>query len=235
MRVQLKSWVLPTGVGVASFCAGVGAGYLLHKYVLRKKIERINREPVSAQLKLDFERVEMDIGNEDIPSVIFPEIDESVSNHPSNGPQNIDLIPIRIDEDNEQIVIHIFPDEDDDWDYDEEVKNRGPDHPYIIHRDEYFSNEMDYRQTTITFYEGDQILCDEQDAPIYNPEKIVGVLRFGHGSQDVSICYVRNERLEAEYEVLIDHGYYQEEVLGAEVGKDIDIRHSIRIPKFKRE
>lgn len=231
MRVQFKPWVLPTGIGVASFCVGLGAGYFLRKYVVNKRVQAlVDDQPISAQLKLDFERVE-----DDIPPIIFPreEVEQSVREHPSNGPQDLELIPIRIDEDDEQIVIHIFPDEDDDWNYDEEVKNRGPDNPYIIHRDEYFSNEMEYRQTTITYYEGDQILCDELDTPIYNPEKIVGTLRFGHGSQDPSICYVRNERLEAEYEVLIDHGYYQEEVLGAEIGPNI--KHSSRVPKFKRD
>jgi hypothetical protein len=255
MRIQIKSWQLLTGVGLASFGAGAGIGYLLGLRKSKMQVDESNlkvEELESEQLQLDFKRVEMDREfNAQIQQAIIvirelkesgkvflgsirrddPEMDKSVQSHPSNEVRRIIVAPPNTD--NENIVINVFPDENDDWDYDEEVKHRTPDHPYIIHRDEYFSNEMDYRQSTLTFYEGDEILCDEQDTPVYNPEKVVGNIIFGHGSQDISICYVRNESLEAEYEILVDHGYYQQEVLGAEVGKDI--RHSTRVPKFKRE
>lgn len=256
MRLQFKSWMLPAGIGLASFGIGAGVGYLLGKRKTDKDLDiafnEIN-EIKSEQLALDFKRVEMDREfNKQIQQSIIvirelkesgavfltnlkhpadQDLDKSVKAHPSNEVRRITVAPPQ--EDNENIVINVFPDENDDWDYDEEVKHRSPDHPYIIHRDEYFSNEEDYRQTTLTFYEGDQILCDEDDTPVYNPEKIVGTLKFGHGSQDISICYVRNDTLMAEYEVLIDHGYYQQEVLGAEVGPNI--KHSNRVPKFKKD
>jgi hypothetical protein len=255
MRIQIKeNWKIYVGIAIAHG-SGICAGYLLAKFKSDKKIEDLNLEKEeleSEQLQLDFKRVEMDREfNAQIQQAIIvirelkesgkvflgsirrddPEMDKSIQSHPSNEVRRITVAPPNID--NENIVINVFPDENDDWDYDEEVKHRTPDHPYIIHRDEYFSNEMDYRQSTLTFYEGDEILCDEQDTPVYNPEKVVGNIIFGHGSQDISICYVRNESLEAEYEILVDHGYYQQEVLGAEVGKDI--RHSTRVPKFKRE
>jgi hypothetical protein len=255
MRIQIKEhWRIYVGIAIAHG-SGICAGYLLAKFKSDKKIEDLNLEKEeleSEQLQLDFKRVEMDREfNAQIQQAIIvirelkesgkvflgsirrddPEMDKSIQSHPSNEVRRIIVAPPNTD--NENIVINVFPDENDDWDYDEEVKHRTPDHPYIIHRDEYFSNEMDYRQSTLTFYEGDEILCDEQDTPVYNPEKVVGNIIFGHGSQDISICYVRNESLEAEYEILVDHGYYQQEVLGAEVGKDI--RHSTRVPKFKRE
>jgi hypothetical protein len=255
VRIQIKeNWRIYAGIVIAHG-SGICAGYLLAKFKSNKKIEDLNiekEELESEQLQLDFKRVEMDREfNKQIQQAIIvirelkesgkvflgsirtdPEMDKSVKSHPSNEPRRITISPVE-QKDNENIVINVFPDEDDDWDYDEEVKHRTPDHPYIIHRDEYFSNELDYRQSTLTFYEGDEILCDEQDVPVYNPEKVVGKIIFGHGSQDISICYVRNEHLEAEYEILVDHGYFQQEVLGAELGKDI--RHSHRVPKFKRE
>jgi hypothetical protein len=256
MRIQIKGWQLLTGVGLASFGVGTGIGYLLGLRKTKISVDEANleiEELKSEQLQLDFKRVEMDREfNAQIQQAIIvirelkesgrvflgsikredPGLDNSIKSHPSNEQRSIIIAPIA-HQDNENIMINVFPDENDDWDYDEEVKHRSPDHPYIIHRDEYFSNELDYRQSTLTFYEGDEILCDEQDVPVYNPEKVVGKIIFGHGSQDISICYIRNEHLEAEYEVLVDHGYYQQEVLGAEVGKDI--RHSTRVPKFKRE
>ena len=165
------------------------------------------------------------------PILNLDELNESLKKHPSSDGR-IQMAPVILKED-DNLVINVFPDEDDDWDYDKEVANRTPDHPYIIHRDEYFSNEMDFRQSTLTFYAGDQILCDEENVPIYNPERVAGKLIFGHGSRDISICYVRNERLQAEYEVLIDHGYFQNEVLGLESNQNI--KHSRRVPKFKKE
>lgn len=132
-------------------------------------------------------------------------------------------------------VEDVFPvNEDEDWNYEEELKTRRPDRPYIIHRDEFFSNENDYRQCSLMYYAGDSILCDENDVPVYNPERIVGELRFGHGSGDPSIVYSRNEKLEAEYEIILDDGYYQTEVLGHEVEHDFDkneLKHSVQ--KFR--
>lgn len=125
----------------------------------------------------------------------------------------------------------IFPvSEDEDWSYEEEIKTRGPDHPYIIHRDEFFSQESEYRQTSLSYYQSDNILCDEQDVPVYNPEKVVGELKFGHGSADPSIVYIRNDHLEAEYEVILDEGYYQTEVLGHEVENAVErneLKHGV--------
>ena len=133
--------------------------------------------------------------------------------------------------DDDSLVVNVFSDEDDDWDYEEEEQTRNPDHPYVIHRDEYDQNEDDYGQSTLTYYAGDNILCDEHDVPVYDPERVVGALQFGHGSKDPSICFIRNDRLLAEYEVLFDPGSFQEEVLGQDPR---DLKHH-RVPKFRPE
>jgi hypothetical protein len=124
----------------------------------------------------------------------------------------------------------------DHWDYDEEVAQRGPEHPYIIHRDEFFAEELDYSHSSLMYYRGDDILVDELDVPIYNADKIVGNLTFGHGSQDPHIVYIRNDRLKAEYEVLLDYGTFAAEILGQGVTKSKeaqDFKHSLL--KFRTE
>lgn len=134
----------------------------------------------------------------------------------------------------EVIEVHVddFPiNETPDWHYEDELKARAPDRPYIIHRDEFFGDESDYRQITLTYYEGDNILCDDQDIPVYNPEKVVGQMIFGHGSADPSIVYIRNEKLDAEYEIILDAGFYQTEVLGHEVEDDMakdELKHFVQ-------
>jgi hypothetical protein len=146
----------------------------------------------------------------------------SREDHPSNSPTRLEVVGDTI----------FDATVEDDWDWEEELANRSPNAPYILHREEFFSNEMELEQTTITYYKGDDVLCDEKDVPIYSPEKVVGRLEFGRGSQDPSIVYIRNEELGAEWEVILDHGYYAVEVLGGQIEDSMkDIKHSIR--KFK--
>lgn len=124
-----------------------------------------------------------------------------------------------------------------EWDQETEVSQRDPEAPYVIHRNEYFNDDMGYQShATLTYYQGDDVLCDEHDTPIYNVHKIVGHLKFGHGSNDPSIVYIRNETLKAEYEVLLDPGMFQVEVLGEEVGDNLndDLKHS-HIRKFRSD
>ena len=155
--------------------------------------------------------------------------------HPSKPNETI-LTPI-IDDKEDDIMINVFRNEterDDNWDYDEELKTRSPDHPYIIHKDEYDSNELDYTQDSLMYYKGDDVLCDDHDIPIYNYQKLVGELRFGHGSLDPSIVYVRNEDNEVEWEIILDHGYFQTEVLGQQV--EDNIKHGkYPVLKFRQE
>ena len=94
---------------------------------------------------------------------------------------------------------------------------------------------MGYEQSTLTYYEGDDILVDEHDVPVYNHNLSVGPLNFGHGSNDKNVVYIRSERLESEFEVLREHGLYTVEVLGYE--KEEEFRHSgyHSVPKFRPE
>ena len=102
------------------------------------------------------------------------------------------------------------------WDYDEEIARRSPGAPYIIHHDEFFEGEKDYLQSSLVYYEGDDVLSDERDKHIDDVEGTIGSdnLRFGHGSRDNNIVYIRNDRLEMDFEVMRSFGKYSQEVLG---------------------
>lgn len=267
MNLDLKGWVIPTGIGVASFAIGIGAGFVIATRSRRNKTEvgEIKTEVSdlrsevdesradNVQLKFTFDDNERrvnnllgqmaivierfhDEGRAYLDRNVDPELHISRNDHPSNKISEVVLEPISNEKEDEPMInVFRIEDEDDDgWDYAVEVPKRTPDHPYIIHRDEYMDNELDYDQSTLTFYVGDEILCDEQNVPVYNPDKIVGKIRFGYGSRDPSICYVRNEDLSAEYEILIDHGYYQQEVLGESIENN-SLKHSRRPLKFRQE
>jgi hypothetical protein len=108
----------------------------------------------------------------------------------------------------------------DSWNYKEELQKRNPDIPYVIHYDERTEFE-DYEEMTLTLYEKDNVLCNEQDEIIADEEldKLVGednLDRFGHGSNDPNVVYIRNDSLELVLEVVRSPHAYAEEVHGFE-------------------
>lgn len=116
-----------------------------------------------------------------------------------------------------------------EFDYDAEVKLRTPDRPYIITHDEFMENDPDHQQPSLTYYAGDQILADEKDEPIEDADNVVGLAnleRFGHGSNDSRMVYVRNEGLGMDFEIAWSPGSYAEEV--AALGADDPPRHHRR-------
>jgi hypothetical protein len=253
-----REWVIPSIVGVVSFGAGVAAGYFARIYQANREIEEIIEEedPEDANFQLQFEfdertrvfnhamqeasfiMTQLKEGAQSFLDQRADDMHRSMASHPAfreTEDGEIEIIPLV----EEPVEIHqtIFSDNGDEiWDWEIEKECRGPDEPYIIHHDEFFEKEADmYSQTCLTYYKGDNILCDEEDTPLYGFERIVGELKFGHGSLDSNVVYIRNERLEAEYEVTLDHGYYQVQVLGQAIEDDLnrDVKHSVR--KFRQD
>ena len=128
----------------------------------------------------------------------------------------------------EEKLINIFT-VDDDWNYELEYEKRG-NGIYIIHADEYIQGDYEFKQETVTYYRGDDIMADMEDVPIYNYYERMGELKFGHGSKDKNVVYIRNERLNREWEVLLHHGHFEVEVKGLyEDGGEL--KHALR--KFR--
>lgn len=107
-----------------------------------------------------------------------------------------------------------------DWDQEREEAQRDETGPYIISKDEFFENEREgdgYLQEDMTFYEGDGVLTDSSGVPQYDVAHLVGDLRFGHGSGEEHVVYVRNAPLKMEYAVTRDPSSYELEQLGDEM------------------
>jgi hypothetical protein len=100
----------------------------------------------------------------------------------------------------------------EEWDYEAEVASRSPDVPYVIHQDEY--SDQGFTGVTLTYYEADNILVDDDNKPVDNKERLVGnaLARFGHGSRNPHIVYVRNETLSIDVEVVKDSGSYADKL-----------------------
>lgn len=93
------------------------------------------------------------------------------------------------------------------------------DEPYVISKEEYDAGELDHTPAVLTYFSGDETLAEEDGSaiPVHMVDKTVGednLLRFGHGSEDDNIVYVRNPRLEIDYEITRSPGKYSREVAG---------------------
>lgn len=99
----------------------------------------------------------------------------------------------------------------------EETEDGGDKVIEIISVAEFNLGEKNYAQATLTYFGGDDTLCDEDDMPIDDVDAIVGngnLDRFGYKSRDARIVYIRNNRLQIDYTVCKSDGTYAEEVAG---------------------
>lgn len=178
-------------------------------------------------------------GGEEVPQAVVDE-------HPSAEawtPKALELTLVEPMVEEEKMVevtpairklLNIFPDADErpgEWDQEaeDEARQRLPGRPYIISVEEFGRNDFGFVQQTVTFYEGDDVLVDSHDVPIYDPGAVVGPLVFGKGSGDPNICYVRNKRVKTEYEVIRDTGSFEIEVQGLQIEQgyeETDLKHS---------
>lgn len=89
---------------------------------------------------------------------------------------------------------------------DEEYKE-----PYIIMGSEHPLVDSYYDATTLLYYTDDDILVDESTNELFDDIRDVGydnIQHFSNSSDEV--CYIRNERLNMEYEVVKFHGSWSD-------------------------
>lgn len=106
--------------------------------------------------------------------------------------------------------------------------------PYPITEDEFTDGEVGYNQVSLTYFAGDDILADEKEAPIEDVEMVVGEASLKHfHDEDPSgnIVYVRNSKIELDFEITRSMGKYSVEVAGL---PDTDLQHSAYPAKRRR-
>lgn len=237
-------WAPPIAAAAVGFAIGAVGG---HIYESRKE-----EQGEVIVINIDELRKELDESIEALKDKVYPEEDEDVdeapgladtSAHPSNGPGPLDLAITVGNDDVEEVmeetvvedepeVVNIFAHSvAGEWDWEVELQARkNAQGPYPIHEDEYMTNEEEsFPQSTVTYYEADDIMADSNDTPLYGWQTIIGELRWGFGSSDANSFYVRNPAMKAEYEVLRDPGSFSETVLGLEADADqerAELKHS---------
>lgn len=107
--------------------------------------------------------------------------------------------------------------DDDEEEETEEREERFSNEPYVISVKEFMNDKEEYDKITVTYFEGDDALCDEREQIIPDVEGTVGtdsLTKFGHLSDDKNVVYVRNDVSETDFEVTLDKREYSEVVLG---------------------
>lgn len=118
-----------------------------------------------------------------------------------------------------------------EWVYADEVAKRTPDEPYIITEEEYLANDPEHEQAQLTYFEEDGVLADAADKPIEDTDSVVGddnLVKFGKGSKNKDIVFIRNERMECDFEIERSTGSYVEEALGIRHSDDDGRRRKFR-------
>lgn len=120
------------------------------------------------------------------------------------------------------VVYNIFEETEkettnDSWDYAVEVKNRKATVPYVIHVDEFTSDESDFEKVSLIYYAEDDVVADVRDNVIEDQELVVGIdnlNKFGHGSSNPNVVFVRNEYLKQDMEITYNDSSFAEQVHG---------------------
>jgi hypothetical protein len=228
----------PTSLGFlfGGVCIGIGVGFVLGQRWRKEKIraeafqeseEQIEaiREYFSSgrQEKSDLDKIVAEKGY--VPageerSTMFPTPSE---NRPLRPP--VPIINATRPETTHRTE-EAEKDKYDGWNYPYELSQRNWRAAHIIHQDEFFSNEEDaFQQTSYMYYVGDDKLVDTDETVLNNRVNLVGkdaLEKFGHGTDDSNIVYVRNPQLELDIEIIRHSGKYAVEVLGLEEEEDDD-------------
>lgn len=234
--IWAKPWVPATVLGVGGIGVGLGIGWVVTKRIEKKRMQQQIDDVqlfVDTQMSLFGEDPIEELGQpdpkaEEVISDYYVEVVEEYTDNLQDitsrriyTTQELDDdAEIAIEEEEEEDgepVQNVFAKTGADWDYEIELNTRNGKDPYVIHVDEFVADEMEYSQSTVTYYAGDDVLADENDAPIYGYEAMFGELKFGHGSGDKSVVYIRNEPFAQEWEVLLHTGRYAVEVEGQSI------------------
>ena len=218
----MKKWMgmlLFTGIGVGlGFFAGERLGERKKKKEIETNVERNAEEQLKAVV-------------DDYISAIANRI--AVENGYEDDDQDVQATE-------EYLAQFEHPEEEkDDEDIYEDEKHvddtavqRTPDESYISLCDEEdWDNEYDFEKIELFYYEEDEIVCDEDEKRIDDPEDMIGhetLNTFGSiPTNPYDVIYVRNTFTETMYQITRIHNAYGRVVLGIDDDPDVESHYPI--------
>jgi len=223
------------GVGVA---AGFAAGYFIAEHRLKTKYSKLANDEISNIREHYYKKEIARQRKPPVDQVVVVEEERNEHGYTQKEQEAIDEVNRLYPADEEKVEerveiketasqVNVFKEyaATDEWDYEVELRRRSKDVPYIIHVDEFRQNEPSHDQVTYTYYEVDDILANTRNMRIEDMDEAIGLGnlgRWGHGSKDENIVYIRNEEMGMDFEILRDRGSYADTISGT-------IRHSSEV------
>jgi hypothetical protein len=228
---EVGFFAVGAGLGVA---CGFAVGYRIAEKRLKLKYEKLANEAAKEEVDLmrahylkkmqaarpkpPVDQIIVEVEKEERNEKGFTEaeqkaIDEANEKFPAEEEEAVVV--------EETTQVNVF-EASEEWNYQYELAHRSKHVPYIIHIDEFTENLPEHDQTTYTYYEVDDVMADSRDTTIEDMDASIGLGnlgRWGHGSPDPNVVYVRNEVLGLDVEIVRDRGSWAETVRGT-------IRHS---------
>lgn len=201
---------------------------------MEEEIERTRRHYTVMEQKPEPEEIAAEVEEEEEPDENVRRLLEKYQGGDETVAELVKEMKPRRELEVEVVEKNIFAVETDGFDYEEELKNRSPLVPYVISRAEFEEAEPGHDIMTCTWYDGDSTLCDERDQMIDDVEGTVGeanLARFGAGSDDPNIVYIRNEKRGLDIEVVLSHESYAAAVMGFNDDDEEELRHSYKRPR----
>lgn len=261
--MQRKEILILVGASLASFGAGGGLTYLIVDKRLKTKYEQIAEQEIAeakeyyaktykveeyATPEQVAEKYNVEVNVQDDQEVLVEKMETIVRQYhtgvsmeigETDGPFETEE-ELEVTEPDPEATTNIFDNPITDiFDYEAELRNRedNPGDPYVISFDEFYQNESNYTQQRLAYFEGDDVLVDEQDMIVTDSNLYVGddnLTKFGHGSKDKNTVYIRNETLDLDFEVVRSGRTYAEEVHGF-TDEGGSLKHSdSAVRKFRR-
>ena len=106
---------------------------------------------------------------------------------------------------------------EDGWDQEAEEAKRSDEAPYVISKDEWLNTRPEYEKADYLYYAEDDIVIDAGTVPLRDVDSLLGpdfMDKFGYGSGNRNLVYIRNEELETDFEITRTTNDFSEEVLG---------------------
>jgi len=220
MQKQIISHVL---VGVGSAALGTGVTYV----ILKKRIQQLADEeiasvkaayqkaepvvePAAEHLqKLQEERAEVEKEiqeyTEDIEDLGYKQVTDA--DMVDNTPEGAE--PLKVENRVKRYLVtdQVIP---------AAIEEPSATRPYIIREEQYHDEYQHFEKHSITFFEEDDTLAMPDDRPVEDVDAMVGdaLTRFGEGSNDKDIVYVRNQVQRTDYEIIRNKNSFGVMVLG---------------------
>lgn len=175
----------------AAFTVGVAVGSLATWKVVKTKYEKIAQEEIDSVKDVYSKKT---VIKNEAPEVFIEHFED-------NATLEEKLKDLKIVTDEYTSIIR-------KQEYSNEPEKVKPmvDKPYVISPEEY--GELGYEQIELTYY-ADKVLADDQDEIVEDVDMIVGYDSLdSFGDYEDDSVHVRNDAMEADYEILLDSRKY---------------------------